>query len=235
MVELTATPDPGWVFDHWSGNISGSVNPVNITMDDNKSVTAHFSIIPEYPIGDDDDDDDGVLVDSDGDGIIDILDDFPNDPNEWRDTDGDGIGDNEDTDDDNDGILDWDDAYPKDPSRGGNEYADNTDDPITDTTSRDSNNNQYNYNSKNTEDNTLFYIMVGVALFIFILVCLFVLREKDEEIEPTDVKVEVFSKKSEPVEVKESTPFYTIPKNTVYSGELHPNTINSGQEPFELF
>ncbi|MEM7281078.1 MAG: FG-GAP-like repeat-containing protein [Pseudomonadota bacterium] len=47
-----------------------------------------------------------VLADSDGDGVPDINDAFPNDPNESVDTDGDGIGNNADTDDDNDGMSD---------------------------------------------------------------------------------------------------------------------------------
>ena len=47
-----------------------------------------------------------VLADSDGDGVPDIDDAFPNDPNESVDTDGDGIGNNADTDDDNDGMPD---------------------------------------------------------------------------------------------------------------------------------
>lgn len=45
-------------------------------------------------------------TDSDGDGVPDTKDDFPNDPNETTDTDGDGIGDNADPDDDNDAIPD---------------------------------------------------------------------------------------------------------------------------------
>ncbi|MCK5772935.1 MAG: hypothetical protein KAH57_04035 [Thermoplasmata archaeon] len=45
-------------------------------------------------------------IDSDGDGVPDESDDFPNDPNETTDTDGDGIGNNADTDDDNDGMPD---------------------------------------------------------------------------------------------------------------------------------
>ncbi|MFO8051630.1 MAG: hypothetical protein R6V01_08035 [Thermoplasmatota archaeon] len=44
--------------------------------------------------------------DSDNDGVKNFLDDFPFDPDEWRDTDGDGIGDNADEDDDNDGFTD---------------------------------------------------------------------------------------------------------------------------------
>ena len=39
-------------------------------------------------------------------------DEFPLDPNEFRDSDNDGIGDNADTDDDNDGIVDLEDSNP---------------------------------------------------------------------------------------------------------------------------
>lgn len=44
--------------------------------------------------------------DSDGDGVPDALDAFPNDPTETTDTDGDGIGNNADPDDDGDEIPD---------------------------------------------------------------------------------------------------------------------------------
>jgi len=47
-------------------------------------------------------------IDTDGDGVPDDEDAFPNDPNEQSDNDGDGIGDNADLDDDNDGISDED-------------------------------------------------------------------------------------------------------------------------------
>ena len=42
LVQLTATPVSGYHFDHWSGGATGSANPLTLTMDDNKSVTAHF-------------------------------------------------------------------------------------------------------------------------------------------------------------------------------------------------
>jgi hypothetical protein len=44
VVELTATPALNWSFSHWSGDYSGSNNPASITMDSNKSITAHFII-----------------------------------------------------------------------------------------------------------------------------------------------------------------------------------------------
>jgi len=42
VVQLTANANPTWTFDHWSGAASGNTNPVFITMDDNKAITAHF-------------------------------------------------------------------------------------------------------------------------------------------------------------------------------------------------
>ncbi len=44
--------------------------------------------------------------DTDGDGVMDSNDVFPNDSAEWLDTDNDGIGNNADSDDDNDGLTD---------------------------------------------------------------------------------------------------------------------------------
>lgn len=81
------------------------------------------------------DDDCEACLDSDGDGVFDINDDFPDDPDETTDSDGDGVGDNADgcpddsdkiapgdcgcgipdTDTDDDGIADCNDACPNDP------------------------------------------------------------------------------------------------------------------------
>jgi uncharacterized repeat protein (TIGR02543 family) len=43
IVQLHAIPHEGWTFSHWTGDLSGSLNPTNITIDGNKTVTAHFS------------------------------------------------------------------------------------------------------------------------------------------------------------------------------------------------
>jgi len=42
IVSLNATGSSGWSFVNWSGDLTGSINPTNITMDDNKSVIATF-------------------------------------------------------------------------------------------------------------------------------------------------------------------------------------------------
>jgi len=39
---ITATADPGYVFSHWSGDVSGSENPRVVIMEAEKNITAHF-------------------------------------------------------------------------------------------------------------------------------------------------------------------------------------------------
>ena len=73
------------------------------------------------------------VIDSDGDGIGDNSDVFPDNPNEWEDFDGDGIGDNADTDDDGDGCEDIDDALPN----NANECLDTDSDGIGDNADTD--------------------------------------------------------------------------------------------------
>jgi len=46
MVTLTATPDAGYQFTGWSGDLSGTTNPATITMNANKIVTATFALLP---------------------------------------------------------------------------------------------------------------------------------------------------------------------------------------------
>jgi hypothetical protein len=43
-VTLTATPSSGYRFDHWGGSVSGSVNPVTVTMDNDRNVIAYFTV-----------------------------------------------------------------------------------------------------------------------------------------------------------------------------------------------
>ncbi len=80
-------------------------------------------------------------VDTDGDGVLDKDDAFPNDPNETKDTDGDGVGDNADAfptdgtetvDTDGDGVGDNADAYPNDPNKWEQEPVDTDGDGVLD-------------------------------------------------------------------------------------------------------
>ena len=48
VIQLTAFPLEGCTFAGWSGGILSSENPVNITMNEDKSVTAIFEDIPQY-------------------------------------------------------------------------------------------------------------------------------------------------------------------------------------------
>jgi len=43
VVTLTASPAVNWTFHLWSGDLTGALNPINITMDANKTVTATFA------------------------------------------------------------------------------------------------------------------------------------------------------------------------------------------------
>jgi len=46
VVTLTAAPVSGYQFSGWSGDVSGSINPVTLTMDANKNATAAFTALP---------------------------------------------------------------------------------------------------------------------------------------------------------------------------------------------
>jgi uncharacterized repeat protein (TIGR02543 family) len=48
-VIITASPNTGYTFTSWSGDASGSINPLTVTMNANKNITANFTLIP--PVG----------------------------------------------------------------------------------------------------------------------------------------------------------------------------------------
>ena len=50
VVTLTASANPGYDFDHWSGDAAGNANPVDVIMDDHKTVTAHFVTLRQVTI-----------------------------------------------------------------------------------------------------------------------------------------------------------------------------------------
>lgn len=50
LAKITATPDDGATFVGWSGDASGTQNPLEITMDSDKNIVAMFTTIPEYAL-----------------------------------------------------------------------------------------------------------------------------------------------------------------------------------------
>jgi uncharacterized repeat protein (TIGR02543 family) len=65
VVTLTAMPDPGWQFNGWSGDLSGSANPLAITMDGDKTITATFGELPPVTYS--------LVVDIAGSGTVNIV------------------------------------------------------------------------------------------------------------------------------------------------------------------
>lgn len=49
VVRISAAPNTGYGFVKWTGDVTGSVNPVNVTVNQNKSATANFSPPPGKP------------------------------------------------------------------------------------------------------------------------------------------------------------------------------------------
>jgi hypothetical protein len=68
FVSLTAVAAPSYRFDHWEGVLIGSRNPEQITMNENKFVTAVFAI--QYT----------VSVSQTGNGTVRVVPDGPYDP-----------------------------------------------------------------------------------------------------------------------------------------------------------
>jgi len=54
IVTLTAIPNPGYSFDHWSGDLTGTNNPDILQMNENKTVTATFLLENTPPVAEDD-------------------------------------------------------------------------------------------------------------------------------------------------------------------------------------
>ncbi len=111
---------PAWAdFNQATGQLSGnpeeqhigSSEPISISVSDGAETVALTSFAVEVQPY--------QAQDSDGDGVLDHLDPFPNDSEEWLDTDGDQLGNNADPDDDNDGIADAEDGYPLDATKAG--------------------------------------------------------------------------------------------------------------------
>ena len=123
-------------------------------------------------------------VDSDGDGIPDCTDSFPNDVNETQDSDGDGVGDNSDAfpndgnethDDDNDGVGNNTDAFPQD----ANETMDTDQDGVGDNEDPEPENPDVRTPQDISVEisDTSSYLIAGSIMFLA-LVILFVRRQQ---------------------------------------------------------
>ncbi|MCX6879168.1 MAG: lectin-like protein [Verrucomicrobia bacterium] len=79
IATLTVTASPGYAFIGWSGDATGTINPLSVLMNTDKTITANFA---------------PSTFDTDGDGLLDYLEVFTygTDPN-LQDTDGDGLTD----------------------------------------------------------------------------------------------------------------------------------------------
>ena len=79
IVTITASPAAGYIFNRWSGDVNAASNPLNVTIDTPKSITANFA---------------ADLGDSDNDGINNYFEIviYGSDPNKI-DTSGDGFND----------------------------------------------------------------------------------------------------------------------------------------------
>ncbi|MBQ0752639.1 MAG: thrombospondin type 3 repeat-containing protein [Gammaproteobacteria bacterium] len=78
-VEIRAQPASGYRIVSWSDQSCGVSETCRVLIEDDTQLTVIFS-----------------PADTDGDGIVDVDDAFPNDPSEWADADTDGVGDNTD-------------------------------------------------------------------------------------------------------------------------------------------
>jgi len=110
-----------------------------------------------------------VNKDSDGDGIEDSVDKFPDDPSEWEDTDGDGTGDNSD-------------AFPTDPKKwidSDGDGLDNNSDVNPDNGKDTIDDKNKDKDTKDVTDFNMAWISIIIAIIVIIvLVLLFVLKPK---------------------------------------------------------
>jgi alpha-tubulin suppressor-like RCC1 family protein len=162
----------------WGYNSFGQLGDGTTTQRNTPTPTSSLGSFRTAAVSERDLDNDGILnifdltpagIDSDGDGVGDTSDAFPNDPNETTDSDGDGVGNNADAfpndaseskDFDGDGVGDNSDAFPYDwketVDSDGDGVGDNSDaypnDPAkseNETTSNESEND--NNSTNNTE------------------------------------------------------------------------------------
>ena len=111
-ITIRVSSNTYYEFDKWSGSWSGSESPLTIIMDSDKNLVGNFK-----------------LMDSDGDGVTDDIDQCNSTPS-GQSVDEDGCSDSQ-KDSDGDGVTDDLDAFPDDPSEtmdsDGDGVGDNSD------------------------------------------------------------------------------------------------------------
>ena len=127
---------PPYMHDGSAQTIADAIsqhNGINLTADELGKLTEFIQQVGVVDLP--------LVVDSDGDGVIDSNDAFPLDPTESVDTDGDGDGNNSDTDDDNDGQSDADElSCGSNPLDAGDLSPDNDADGLPDCVDPDDDN-----------------------------------------------------------------------------------------------
>ena len=73
LLELSAIPDSGWFFVKWKGDLSGVENPVQITIDKSKNISAVFEQ-KQYPLN----------IEIEGEGTVDETIIKPGTPNDYN-------------------------------------------------------------------------------------------------------------------------------------------------------
>ena len=66
-VDLTAVSDPGWAFVGWTGDATGAVNPLTVSMYGDLAITAEFQPITSHPL----------ILETRGDGTVSASPDLP--------------------------------------------------------------------------------------------------------------------------------------------------------------
>jgi hypothetical protein len=138
-----------------------------------------------------DNDGDGIMdsldTDDDNDGYLDTNDDFPEDPNESKDTDDDGIGDNADDDDDDDGYLDNDDDFPLDDEewldtdgdgKGNNIDSDDDNDGVLDVDDKYPLDSSRSADVKEVEETDYIPYLVLIIVIVIVLIIIAVVITK---------------------------------------------------------
>ncbi|UCE36896.1 MAG: tandem-95 repeat protein [Thermoplasmata archaeon] len=170
---------------------------VNVTVRDDNGGLDYTNFTLEVLLDTDGDGTPDIIDDDDdGDTVPDVDDDLPLDPTESIDTDSDGIGNNADTDDDDDGMPDdWELANDLNPLVDDSQ-DDNDNDGLTNLEEYEAGSDPNSPEKAESEpsDEPFLFVIIVIIIIIVVLLLLFLLRkrggEEEDEIYEEDVQVE---------------------------------------------